>query len=295
MDKIGGQAVIEGVMMKSTRGWTVAVRDPRGEIHVKKTPLRKLPRIFRMPMIRGVITLFHTLTIGIMALEYSATKSTDEEEEQLSRTSIALTIGFAFLLGIVLFIILPLYAAKAMGMVFSSVNKSSILFNLADGVVRVGVFLLYILLIGLWGEVARIFEYHGAEHKAIHALEAGEELEIQSVREHSPQHPRCGTSFLMIVMVMSILIFSMIPQSWPFAYKALARIVLLPLIAGVSYEALKLSARMKDNAFVRMMIYPGLLLQRLTTKEPDDAQIEVAITALKEVLSMEEEPGAQEA
>jgi uncharacterized protein YqhQ len=295
MDKIGGQAVIEGVMMKSKRGWTVAVRDPRGEIHVKKQTLRKLPRVFRLPLLRGFLTLVHTLTIGIMALEFSATKAYDEDEEPLTRTSIALTIGAAFLIGIGLFILLPLYAAKVIGFFLKSVEESSVLFNLVDGVVRVAVFLLYVVLIGLWGEIARIFEYHGAEHKAIHALEADEDLQVENVRRHSPQHPRCGTSFLMIVMVMSILIFSLIPQSWSFAYKALSRIVLIPLLAGVSYEALKFSARMKDNPFVKPLILPGLLLQRLTTREPDDVQLEVAIKALTEVLSMEEDSDAQEA
>jgi uncharacterized protein YqhQ len=289
MENIGGQAVIEGVMMKSRRAWTVAVRDPKGTIHVKRETLRRLPRIFRLPLLRGVITLVHTLTIGISALEYSATKAYEEEEETpLSRTSIAITIGVAFLLGIGLFILLPLYATKLMGYALEAVEESSLLFNLVDGIIRVLVFLLYVVLIGLWSEIGRIFEYHGAEHKAIHALEAGRELEVENVKGYSPQHPRCGTSFLMIVMIVSILVFSFIPQEWTFLWKAGARVVLIPLIAGISYEVLKLSARMKENPFMKGLVLPGLMLQRLTTREPDEGQIEVAVTALREVIAMEE-------
>jgi uncharacterized protein YqhQ len=295
MEKIGGQAVIEGVMMKSGQAWTVAVRDPKGEIHVKREALRRLPRLLRLPLLRGVVTLVHTLTIGISALEYSASKAyEDEEQKPLSRASIAATIGVAFILGIGLFILLPLYAAKLMGLLIAAVAESSLLFNLADGVIRVAVFLLYVVLISLWGEIGRIFEYHGAEHKAIHALEAGRDLEVGNVKAYSPHHPRCGTSFLMIVMIVSIMVFSFIPQSWAFLWKASARVVLLPLIAGVSYEALRLSARMKDNPFVKVLVLPGLMLQRLTAREPDESQLEVAIRALTEVLEMEE-TGVREA
>jgi len=275
--------------MKSPKGWTVAVRDPKGEIHVKKETLFELPKILKLPLIRGIVALFHALVIGIKALEFSASKAYDEEEEKpLSRTAIALTIGLAISLGIVLFIAVPLYATKLIGLLLPSVAQSPLLFNLVDGVVRVAMFLLYIVLIGLWGEMRRIFEYHGAEHKAIHAYEKGKELDVESVRELSPLHPRCGTSFLLIVMVISILVFSFIPQSWALIHKFLIRIVLIPLIAGISYEALRLSARMK-NPFVRAIVLPGLLLQKLTTREPDDAQIQVAIRALTEVLSLEAE------
>jgi uncharacterized protein YqhQ len=157
-----------------------------------------------------------------------------------------------------------------------------------DGVARVLMFLLYVFAIGLWKDMRRVFEYHGAEHKAIHAYEAGKQLDVENVRPFSPQHPRCGTSFLLIVMVTSILVFSFIPQSWLFSWKFLSRLILIPVIAGASYEILKLSARMKDNPVVNMLVLPGLMLQRLTTKEPDDSQIEVAITALKEAIKFEE-------
>ena len=290
MEKIGGQAVIEGVMMKSRRAWAVAVRDPRGEIHVKKERLKELPRLFKLPLVRGVLVLFHTLILGIRALEFSASKAYDEEEEKpLSRTAIATTIGVALLLGIGLFIALPLYATKLIGMALSTVAESSLVFNLVDGVVRVIVFLLYILLIGLWSEIRRVFEYHGAEHKVIHALEEGRELDPEGMADLSPLHPRCGTSFLLIVMLVSILVFSFIPQPWPILYKFLGRVVLIPLIAGISYETLKFSSRISKTRLGRAIIYPGLMLQRLTTREPDPSQIQVALRALTEVLAMEEE------
>ncbi len=289
MKNIGGQAVIEGVMMKSPSNWTVAVRGQKGDIHLKKEQLRPLPRVLKFPLIRGVVALFHALILGVKAIEFSANKAYEEEtEENLGKFSIAVTIAVSFLLGIGLFILLPLYATKLLGLAFHNISTSSLLFNFTDGVIRVFIFLLYVLLIGVWKEMARIFMYHGAEHKVIHAYEEGRELTVENARGFSPLHPRCGTSFLMIVMVVSIMVFSLIPQYWPFIHKFLSRVVLIPLIAGTSFELLKLSARWKENPLMNLMIQPGLLLQRLTTREPDDAQLEVAISALKEVLSLEE-------
>jgi uncharacterized protein YqhQ len=289
MKNIGGQAVIEGVMMKGGKGWTVAVRGPKGDIHVKREQLKKLPLIFRLPLMRGFIALFHAMFIGIKAIEFSAGKAYEEEDgKDLSPVAIGLTIVLSMLLGVALFILLPLYATKLLGAVFASVSKSSLMFNFVDGIIRVCVFLLYIVAIGMWKEMRRIFEYHGAEHKVIHAYETGKDLTFVNIKNHSPLHPRCGTSFLLIVMVISIFTFSFIPQAWPFAYKFLARIVLIPLIAGLSYEFLKLSAKMENNPIMRILIQPGLLLQRLTTREPDESQIEVAVKALKEVLLIEE-------
>ena len=287
---IGGQAVIEGVMMKSPKNWTVAVRDQKGSIHLKKEKLKEIPGFLKLPVLRGVVALFHALMLGIQAIEFSASKAYEEEtEENLGKFSIAVTILVSILLGIGLFILLPLYVTKLAGLVFEGVAKNSLLFNLTDGVLRVLVFLVYVVMIGLWKEMARIFMYHGAEHKVIHAYEAGKELTLENVRDNSPLHPRCGTSFLMIVMVFSILAFSFIPQHWPFLYKFLSRIVLIPLIAGSSFEFLKFSSKWSHNPLMHMLIYPGLLLQRLTTREPDDSQLEVALSALKEVLKLEEE------
>ncbi|MCL4476259.1 MAG: DUF1385 domain-containing protein [Nitrospirae bacterium] len=289
MKNIGGQAVIEGVMMKSLSCWTVAVRDQKGEIHIKKEVLERLPKFLRLPLVRGVVGLFHALAIGIKAIEFSASKAyTGEDEKPLSPFTMASTIIFAMGIGIGLFIFLPLYLTKLMGLVMSGVAKSSFIFNLTDGIIRVLIFLLYVFAIGLWKDMRRIFEYHGAEHKVIHAYEAGRDLSVESVRAFSPHHPRCGTSFLLIVMVISILVFSFVPQTWPFWGKFVSRLILIPLIAGISYELLRLSAKMKENSLIHLMILPGLLLQKLTTREPDDSQIEVAIRAVKEVLLLEE-------
>ncbi|MFZ2197804.1 MAG: DUF1385 domain-containing protein [Thermodesulfovibrionales bacterium] len=287
---IGGQAVIEGVMMKSPKNWTVAVRDQKGSIHLKKEKLTEIPGFMKLPVLRGVVALFHALMLGIRAIEFSASKAYEEEtEESLSKFSIAVTISVSILIGIGLFILLPLYATKLAGLVFEGIAKNSLLFNLTDGLLRVFVFLVYVVMIGLWKEMARIFMYHGAEHKVIHAYEEGKDLTLENVRDNSPLHPRCGTSFLMIVMVVSILVFSFIPQDWPFLYKFFSRIVLIPLIAGSSFEFLKFSSKWSHNPLMHMLIYPGLLLQRLTTREPDDAQLEVALSALREVLKLEEE------
>jgi uncharacterized protein YqhQ len=290
MKNIGGQAVIEGVMMRSAGNWTVAVRGQGGDIHVKKERLNTLPRCLKLPFLRGVIALFQALTLGIKAIEFSANKAYEEEEtKDLGKFALFATIFFSVVLGAGLFILLPLYATKLLGIVFHGISANSLLFNLTDGVIRVIIFLFYIVLIGVWKEMARIFMYHGAEHKVIHAYEEGRELTVENAKSFSTRHPRCGTSFLMIVMVMSILIFSLIPQYWHFMHKFLARLILIPVIAGSSFELLKLSAKLKDNPLMYLLIQPGLLLQRLTTREPDDAQIEVAIRALNEVLRLEEE------
>lgn len=290
MQNVGGQAVIEGVMMRSGGNWTVAVRDLGGDIHIKRERLGKVPRFLKLPVVRGVVALFQALALGIKAIEFSANKAYGEEAEKpIDKIAMASTIVFALILGVCLFILLPLYATKLLGGSFEHISGNSLLFNFTDGLIRVAIFLLYILAIGLWKEMARIFMYHGAEHKVIHAYENGRELTVENAREFSTLHPRCGTSFLMIVMVVSILVFSFIPQTWHFAFKFLSRIVLIPLIAGSSFELLKLSAKFKENSLINLLIQPGLFLQRLTTREPDDRQIEVAIRALKEVLVLEEE------
>ncbi|HET6515224.1 MAG TPA: DUF1385 domain-containing protein [Thermodesulfovibrionales bacterium] len=287
---IGGQAVIEGVMMKAPSCWTVAVRDQKGEIHLKRETTKKLPAFLKLPVARGTVALYQALSIGIKALEFSASKAySDEHEKPMSPLTMGYTIAIAVLIGIGLFIFLPLYATKLVGQVLDVVSKSSVVFNVVDGIIRVLIFLSYLFAVGLWKDMRRIFEYHGAEHKVIHAYEAGRELDVENVRSFSPQHPRCGTSFLLIVMVISIFMFSFIPQVWPFLEKFLSRLVLIPMIAGISYELLRLSAKIKHNPVMHALVLPGLMLQRLTTREPDDSQIEVAIVAVKEVLKLEEE------
>ncbi|MDA8169748.1 MAG: DUF1385 domain-containing protein [Nitrospiraceae bacterium] len=284
MQAIGGQAVIEGVMFKSRRGWAVAVRGQDGSIRLKLEPLTT-HRSEKVPLLRGTFILFYTLLLGIRALEFSAQVSSDEEKP-VSPLAMGLTLFLSFAVAIGLFLFLPLYLTRLIGFIFPLVAKTGWLFNLVDGLIRVGLFLLYIGIVGLWKEMARVFEYHGAEHKVIHAYEAGE-LSMERIKAQSPRHPRCGTSFLLIVMVVSILVFSFIPQHWPLYFKFLSRIVLIPFVAGISYETLKLSAKYQKNPLMRLLVLPGLALQRLTTREPDEKQLEVSLRAFKEVMSLE--------
>jgi uncharacterized protein YqhQ len=285
---IGGQAVIEGVMMRAPRSMAIAVRRADGEIVVQKKeviPLSERFPLVKLPIVRGAVALFSSLITGIKALNFSANEALaeGEDKEELSSWAMAGTMAVAFGFGILLFFILPLYLTKLLTPVIGS---SNIVFNLVDGVIRVAVFLLYIFAISRMNDIQRVFQYHGAEHKSIFAFEAGDELTVANVRKYSCLHPRCGTSFLLIVMLVSIVIFSLIPKLWPFYLKAGSRIVLLPLIAGVSYEFLKWTAKNDQSALVKLIIAPGLALQRLTTREPDDSQLEVAIRSMEEALEV---------
>jgi len=283
---IGGQAVIEGVMMRAPRSMAIAVRRPNGEIVVKRdrvVPLAERFPLLKLPVIRGAVALFSSLLIGLKALSFSANEAAaeGEEKEEISAFAMGGTMAVALLFGILLFFILPLYLTKLLVPV---IGDSNLVFNLVDGVIRVLVFLLYIYSISRMNDIQRVFQYHGAEHKSIFAFEAGDELTVENVKGHSRLHPRCGTSFLLIVMLVSILVFSLIPKAWPFYLKAGSRVVLLPLIAGISYECLKWSAKHERSRLVRLLIAPGLALQRLTTREPDDGQLEVAIRSMEEAL-----------
>lgn len=292
---VGGQAVIEGVMMRAPRSVAIAVRRPDGEIVVKRElviPLSEKYPIAKLPILRGALALFGSLIIGIKALNFSANEAMSEEEKtkegvkgegEISSWAMAGTMAIAFGFGIGLFFLFPLYLTKLLTPI---IGDNSIIFNLVDGVIRIFVFLLYIWGISRMEDIQRVFQYHGAEHKSIFAFEADEELTVENVKKHSRLHPRCGTSFLLIVMLVSIGVFSLIPKLWPFAFKAASRIILLPMIAGISYELLKWSAQHENNALVKMVIAPGLGLQRLTTQEPDDSQIEVAIRSLNEALDV---------
>ncbi|MBI3592699.1 MAG: DUF1385 domain-containing protein [Nitrospirae bacterium] len=290
MRNIGGQAVIEGVMMKSPSGWSVAVRGPKGDISLKLEKTGKQSGFLKLPVIRGVAALFHALYIGIKALEFSGNVAYKEEAEEkpVSAWSMGISIGAAMALAVALFILLPLFLTKLTGNVFHTVSNSSFMFNFVDGLIRVGIFLLYVFAIGLWNEMRRVYEYHGAEHKVIYAYEAGEELTVENAKKYKPYHPRCGTSFLLIVMVISIIVFSFIPQNWTFIWKAASRLVLIPAIAGISYEMLRFSAKMKNNPVMGLMVLPGLMLQRMTVREPDESQIEVALAAMSEVLKLDD-------
>lgn len=286
MSDIGGQAVIEGVMMRSGDVYTVAVRAPDREIVLKKDRLNSLPKPLKWPLLRGVVALAQALSLGIKALLYSA-EASGHETEKPSSFSLFLTVVLAFIIGIGLFLLLPLYSTKLLGIMFHSISESSLIFNLVDGILRVLVFLAYILLINMSRDIKRVFQYHGAEHKAVNAFEAGVELTPDNVDKYSTLHARCGTSFLLIVLMLSIIVFSLIPKDWTFINTFLSRVFLIPLIAGLSYEFVKFSSKKMNNPYVRMMAAPGLWLQRLTTGLPSHDQLEVAIKALKEVLSMD--------
>ena len=284
--KVGGQAVIEGVMMKAGAVWSVAVRDPRGVIHVKRERLSPIPKALKLPLLRGVLALWQALSLGIRALDYSAAKAYDEDDQKpVSPFAMYTAIGFAILLGAGLFIFLPLYATKLLGIPFPLISQSGVVFNLVEGLVRVIVFIVYLYLISLWGDIKRLFQYHGAEHKVIFAHEAGSDMMPDSIRKFGTLHPRCGTSFIVMVMVVSVLVFSLVPGSWSFPLKFASRLALIPFVAGLSYEMLRFSASKTSSPIVRMLIKPGLMLQRITTREPDDAQVEVALTALRAVLA----------
>lgn len=287
---IGGQAVIEGVMMRARRSLAVAVRRPGGELVVKRDTLRLLSdrlTFLRRPFLRGAPAIFSSLVLGIRALNFSALQAMEEEEGGETATwPLVLSTSLALGLGVALFFYLPLLLAKGLNLLVPALGEG-VLFNVADGVFRLAVFLFYLYLISRWGEIRRIFEYHGAEHMAVSAYEDGGELDVETVRGYDTVHPRCGTSFLLAVMVVSIVVFSLIPPAWPFWTKLLSRIFLLPLIAGISYEVIKIGGHAGGRTLVRILNAPGLWLQGITTRRPDDGQIEVAIEALKTVLAME--------
>jgi len=282
---IGGQAVIEGVMMRGPRLIATAVREPSGRITVKTEPVTSLADkypILKKPMLRGVLALYESLVIGLKSLSYSA-QVAGEEGEELTDKEIALTMVFSLGLAIVLFVIIPTYAAK---FIHGSVTDPRLL-NLFEGVLRLVIFLAYIGGISLLPDIRRVFMYHGAEHKTIHAYEAGVPLDVEHVRSFSTLHPRCGTNFLLIVMVVSIVMFAFL--GWPSLWERIvSRILLLPLVAGIAYEIIRFAGRSK-NLCIRWAIAPGLWLQKLTTRQPSDDMLEVAIAALEAVRPQEED------
>jgi len=291
---VGGQAVIEGVMMRGPHSFAVSVRAPDGKIKTVKDWFIKLREkfiLFKLPLLRGVAALIETLILGVKALSYSAELSLPEEEKK-GKENFGLAIGISFvlalLLGFLLFFFLPLYLTQLLKGVIPF-GETNIGFNLIDGFFRVLFFLLYLLFISQLKDIKRIFAYHGAEHKAVFTHEKGLPLTVENARDKSPLHPRCGTGFLLTVMVVSIFVFTLIPKDAPFIEKLLLRFILLPLIAGISYELLMFGAKHEGNPLAKLFTLPSLYLQRLTTREPDDPQLEVALSALSEVLAMEKE------
>jgi uncharacterized protein YqhQ len=287
---LGGQAVLEGVMMRAPGAYAVAVRKKGGEVVTLRGEVSRWsdrhPSL-KAPVLRGVAVLFQSLAVGIRALNYSAEQAMEEEPGETKPASggwaLAASLAFAVLFALGLFFYLPLLFTEALVRV-APVLESSIAFNLVEGGIRIALFVGYILAISAMGDMRRVFQYHGAEHKVVAAYEAGDPLTVEGVRRHSVLHPRCGTSFLLFVMLISILAFSLIPGTAPFALKLLARLLLLPLIAGASFEVLRLSARNRRRILFALVVAPGLWMQRLTTREPSDDQIQVAIEALRVAL-----------
>lgn len=282
---IGGQAVIEGVMMRAPESLVIAVRREDKKIVLKKEKVKiDNNKLFKKPFLRGLIGLYNALILGVKALNFSAYHAMGEGTEKVTKKDIfvAMVLGLGF--GVLLFVFLPLFLTEMLKSIIPSIKESFLVFNAVDGVIRVIFFIAYIYIISFMKDIKRVFEYHGAEHKAIFTYENGLPLTVQNARGMSRLHPRCGTSFLLIVMIVSIFVFSLIPKDSYFIIKLLSRLILLPVIAGISYEVLKLSSKYKDNFIVNMLIKPGLWLQKITTREPDDSQLEVALISIKEAL-----------
>ena len=282
MASVGGQALIEGVMMQNGDRVAVAVRRTNdGEIVVRDLPTSKrLRKLGEIPFLRGLFRLYDMLSLGIRALNMSARIAFPDQEEELTSGWGMLVLALAVVIAVGAFVVLPLYIVNS---VPSLRTGNSIVFNLVEGAIRIIFFLIYLLAISRMKDIHRVFQYHGAEHKTVYTYEAGEELTVENARKYTTLHPRCGTAFLMIVLVISILIFSLAgnPVLW---LKILSRLLLLPVVAGISYEALRFSGKEYDNHWwVRMLVKPGLWLQLLTTAEPTDAMLEVAIASIKRV------------
>jgi uncharacterized protein YqhQ len=296
---IGGQAVLEGVMMRGALSWGIAVRQPSGFIarhsFLLKTLGQRYP-LLKLPVIRGIIALGESMSLGVRALGISANLSTaglagaggstedcDAKQPQLGWRELGISIAIALVVAVVLFVVIPLAVVKT----FEETFANPFVFNLVEGLIRVAIFIAYIVAISRVPDLRRVFQYHGAEHKVIHAYEAGERLEPSNVNgRYSTLHPRCGTAFLLVVMLLAVLVFAAVGKPALF-WLVVSRIVGIPLIAGVSYEIIKYAGRHKDGLVARVALYPGLLLQRLTTREPSDAQVQVAIEALQEVVRVD--------
>src|SRR4030043_1885793 len=301
---VGGQAVIEGVMMRSPRRIATAVRKPDKAILTKNDPyiaLSKRHKLLNIPVFRGALSFFEMLVVGLKALNFSADIAIEESQraekgadwqrssgERIKDGLILVgTLVLALGLALCVFFALPLFLTEVIGL-----SKSALSFNVIAGIIRASLFLAYLWGISRWKEIKRILEYHGAEHKSIYAFESGEKLTVEAVRKHSTHHPRCGTSFLLIVVILAIVLFAVadtvvemqIGHRPPLLQRFITHFSLLPLLGGISYELLKLSGKKRDNRYVRWLAAPGLWLQRITTQEPDDTQLEGAIVALKSAL-----------
>ncbi len=285
--QVGGQAVIEGVMMRAKDKIAVAVRKEDGDILVDKrdfTPVSERFKILKLPLFRGVVALFQSLIIGIQALTFSANQFGEAEEEELSPLELILTMASSFGLAVLLFVILP---AILINLIESQIQHDLVV-NFIEGIIKIIVFLSYIVIISRFEDINRFFQYHGAEHKVIYNYESDKELTAENAAQFSTLHPRCGTSFLLFVMVISILIFSFFGRP-NLLNRILIHIAILPLVAGISYELIKQAGKKRSLKIFNFLSLPGIYLQKITTQQPDIQQIEVAIKSLEAVLEAEED------
>ena len=277
--------------MRSPNFWGMAVRTPTGDLDLRAEPFRSVTRrskLLRLPIIRGALSLGETLWLGMKALTLSTNIALGEEED-LSKKEIALTLGFAAVLGFGLFLVAPVLGTKGIGSLLGNSIENPVLFNLVEGVIRIAIFVAYLIGITFISkDVKRFFAYHGAEHKAIKVYERGEELVPENARKLDTSHVRCGTSFVLYVLVLSILVFSLLGvEGWLFM--VLSRLIVIPLVAGIAFEFIMWSARNQGNPVVKVLVWPGLQMQKLTTREPTDDMVEVAMASLRKVLTMEKE------
>ncbi len=281
----GGQAVIEGVMMRGRKTMVTAVRRPNGDVIIDAQPLPAFytSRIRKLPLIRGIIVLIEATVLGIKTLLYSANVSLEKEEEKISGRLLWLTAAVSLSLAVALFFVAPLLLAG----VINPFIQSSLVFHLIEGGIRLTIFIIYLKLMSLVPDIKRVFAYHGAEHKTINAYEDGVPLEVEAIKKYSTAHVRCGTSFMFIVLIIAIFVFALIGREslW---VMALSRIILIPVIVALGYEAVYFSARHAKNILVRVLLTPGLWLQSMTTREPDDSQLEVALSALKKLIEIDQ-------
>ena len=283
----GGQAVIEGVMIRGKEGVAISVRQPDGQLNVVKQPLASIykGRLRKMPLIRGIITLIETLVLGTQSLLHSAQVAAAEEAgEKIPAVVLWGTVAVSLALGVALFFMVPLLATRYL---IDPYIDSNLLRNVFEGLIRIGIFVAYLKVMSLIPDIKRVFAYHGAEHKVVNAYEAGVPLDVESVRNYSTAHARCGTAFLFIVLIVAIFVFALVgqPGLW---IRILSRIALIPVIAAISYEIMKFGAGHINNPLVRILLAPGLLLQSISTREPDDSQIEAALSALNEVIKIDQ-------
>ncbi|MEJ5367501.1 MAG: DUF1385 domain-containing protein [Bryobacteraceae bacterium] len=303
---VGGQAVMEGVMMRAPHSYATAVRRPDGEVVIDEHPLPKLSEkypVFRLPVLRGVGTLGQAMVLGIKALRFSADVAMQAESGgavkpgepsgkpgEIPGWLMALNLAFSFVFFIALYKFLPLWITTRLESVYPGLHNQ-VAFNLVDGLVRLVIFLGFLWLISRWADIRRVFEYHGAEHRVVFNFESGKPVSVDNARAFPTFHPRCGTSFLLVVMMVSIAVYAVIPAQG-FLAKMAVRILALPLIAGLSYEVIRFAAR-RRGSLLALFTAPGLWLQRITTQPPSDAQTEVAIVALNRAMALEEKQGGE--